>query len=69
MLTKEAVQTIANSRKLYFEHYLKRADQARSDTRRKQRRLKRECPHCYYVLGPRIVGQAFTAYNCQHCQQ
>lgn len=29
----------------------------------------RECPRCWYLRGPRISGQAFTAYKCWLCAE
>jgi hypothetical protein len=47
--------------------YVAKALFAVADGEREKRLQVHECAYCYYLRGPRLVGQAFTDWKCLAC--
>lgn len=65
---KETVTALGESRKLHFQDWLRRQEQAQTDAKKKIRRAVRECKWCFYVNWG-MSGQAFTAFICEACAE
>ena len=67
--TAPAINYRTTGAKLRADVLIEKLDHYKRDTKKAQRLERHECKTCYYLLGDRIFGQAFTPYPCGVCHE
>lgn len=65
--TLESINYLSSEARQRASDYIKKVEHFREDTQAQRRVAAQECKTCFYVLGGRLVGQAFTEYDCAAC--